>query len=1501
MENITSILKAYEQQETRRALGGIYALAGFDYQLRCYLAEFAEALTGQGSNLNEAGGIFLEALSDVARHGEKDQLVCIQVKRTLTSETLKDAAAEVLAIDRFLSKHYPNSRTQVKFEIIALQGNAAIQWNGIPTTHPARATIDELLRQDRLLPPRIEPDPWWRAIVAVWRHVNDPYAFLRFALDRALNRAPIATDAQRIRDDICERFTQSRRTSELPGQLLTSADFQPSEHPSPTLEVGREITLARLRDQQYMPRANRLDALYTKLLEQKDLSLHDLKSEARVFWLSGRSGVGKSVLLLQTLKRLVTDGWRVLWLKGQAELLEPALRTIADAPAEWRPDFIAIDDLYDRDARTRLDLGRLSEFIDERGQQAWPMILTCGPTDFADSFRENATHRGFDLHLDTVETITTHEAVEIKAWYSKRTGKSIPRGTAFSQAMQEDNGLFVSLAVELAHGDLKAFSARFSERIHLNNLDEALRLPLALNRLYLRTPYHWLTELDREKLATLNSDGDFSLLDAGEEGQIVRLTHPHLANTLYLALRKPANAMAYTNDLSAVFQRALKEHDQGLVFQLLRLFSGREKGLVLERLSIVDRPRLAQQCAQLWATEHTNLNLDADGLADVSTSWACWAVAVPSIRQTLGADLLTAAFKNLGAAYKVWTVCWEHLSHHYPNHHALFDWAAEHLTDQMKINHPTWSLVWEQCLQDDAERHHSWREIGLTWLQSSFRRPDWHFVWKKLLPERREPDWKNDTALLLGLRRLHANSDGSDWAFVLQDLYVFAIPHSPQARELTNLARLWLSGREDRAEWAHIWRALLEQHDALPETLSLSELLQLGATWLNGHEDRAEWAYIWRALLEQHNALPETLPFRELLQLGVTWLDGHEDRAEWAHIWRALLEQRDALPESLPFSELLQLGATWLDGHEDRAEWNYVWRALLEQHDALPETLSLSELLQLGATWLDGHEDRAEWNYVWQALLEQRDALPETLPFSELLQLGATWLDCHEDRAEWAHIWRALLEQRDALPEVLPLSELLQLGAAWLDGHEDRAEWAHIWQSLLEQRYELPQTLPFSGLLQLGATWLDGHEDRAEWAHIWQDLLEQRYALPDILPFSELLQRGATWLDGHEDRAEWAHIWRALLEQRDALPETLPFSELLHLGAMWLDGHKDETEEWSFVCEVLLERQFQSQNFLACAANWLNRSREKPEWPLLAAKFIVVAPQHPASVEFAVILAERIKACPNNAHWFKTVYLVADLMPLNTLPMKVNHWLQVLNMRRELPAWAEARRCLNDGLSVKGQITAPKGKNSFLVQLDIGLLAICDKTQIGLSVAKEKISDFFVLQLNPEKGLVLVGPDRPVKLEMGKSYEGVVKKQAIYGLFITINEIQGLLHKNQCPDWPNLMRKYQVGSHICVEVLELSEKGPVLRYAGPELTSDCEIEEITIGSTYDAYITGLQEYGIFLRIGSRSGLLHRSLLSPDVDILHHYTVGQCIAVQVVSIREGGKISFTLPTRQSSSH
>ncbi|MGE8362020.1 hypothetical protein, partial [Pseudomonas sp.] len=843
MGTLTSILAAYEREEPRRALGGIYALAGFDYQLRSYLAELAESLAGEGQAqaLDGAGRLFLEALSDLAKQAEGERLVCIQVKRTLTGETLKDAAAEVEAIDRFLKAQYPSLRDQVKFELVASKGDATLQWSDIQATHPARTIIDALIQEKRLLPPRIEPDPWWRAIVAVWKHLKDPYGFLRFALDRALSRAPTAADAQRIRDDICERFAQARQTQELPGELLSSADFRCVIQPSPWLEIGREITLARLRDQQYMPRSHRLEALYSTLLERKSLSQRDLKSEARVFWLSGRSGVGKSVLLLQTVERLVTEGWRVLWLKGQAELLEPALRAIAGAPSEWRPDFIAIDDLYDRDARGRLDLGRLGEFIDERGHQAWPMILTCGPAEFADSFKEDSAYRGFELHCETVETIAASEAAEIEAWYHERTGKAPKRGAAFAQASKDNDGLFVSLAVELAHGDLQAFAKRFAERVRVNGLDEALCLPLAMNRLYLRAPYDWLSENDREKLATLNGEGDFSLLEAGMERQIVRLTHPHLADALYRSLRKPANAEAFTNDLIAIFRRVLAERSTGLVSQLLRVFSAREEGLTSERLSILNRTRLARECAKLWASEHMRLALDADGSADASTSWACWVTTTPCIADVLGVDLLGKALTGLESAYKVWSGCWSRLAGSYPKHDELFAWAAEHLADPLKISHPNWSWDWEHCLQHDSGRRSVWHDMGLGWLKNHFHRPDWHFVWKKLLPDSRRPDWDTDPVLTLGLSRLRAESDGPDWAYVFQDLYALAQHSGRQVGDLAFLARTWLVGREERAEWTYVWRALLAQDKSLPKDMPLGELLRLGVEWLAGREDRAEW------------------------------------------------------------------------------------------------------------------------------------------------------------------------------------------------------------------------------------------------------------------------------------------------------------------------------------------------------------------------------------------------------------------------------------------------------------------------------------------------------------------------------------------------------------------------------------------------------------------------------------------------------------------------------------
>ncbi|WP_199103218.1 S1 RNA-binding domain-containing protein, partial [Aquitalea sp. ASV11] len=507
----------------------------------------------------------------------------------------------------------------------------------------------------------------------------------------------------------------------------------------------------------------------------------------------------------------------------------------------------------------------------------------------------------------------------------------------------------------------------------------------------------------------------------------------------------------------------------------------------------------------------------------------------------------------------------------------------------------------------------------------------------------------------------------------------------------------------------------------------------------------------------------------------------------------------------------------------------------------------------------------------------------------ELLRLGAQWLAGREDRAEWNYVWQALLAQREALPEGLTFGELLRLGAQWLAGREDRAEWNYVWQALLAQREALPEGLTFGDLLRLGAQWLAGREDRAEWAHVWNDLLAQRDALPEGLTLGDLLRLGAQWLAGREDRAEWAHVWQDLLAQRDALPEGLTLSELLRLGAQWLAGRED-TEEWGFICEALLDQQFQADAFIERAAAWLKHTGAKPEWPLLAAKFIVAAPLHAASAEFARDLVARIKACANNSHWFKTANLVGALPTKIEFQSEVRDWLQTLHARKELPAWAEARRCRDEGLPVEGRVIAVHDKGT-TVELDIGLVAVWPSDRDGIQRTKGLERSFFVRQLVPDKDRVIVCTEKPVTLQVNQIYQGCVVKQQKFGLLVNVAGQTGLLHQSHCHDWASLARAFPVGSQINVEILAFNDKGPVLRYAGSKLNAE---PGLAVGDIYDACVTGLQNYGVFLRVGAYSGLLHISQLPPNTDIPKQYSLGQQLAVQVIHIQGDGKISFALP-------
>jgi len=535
------------------------------------------------------------------------------------------------------------------------------------------------------------------------------------------------------------------------------------------------------------------------------------------------------------------------------------------------------------------------------------------------------------------------------------------QGDAFAQA-RNGQGLFVSMASELEFGDLREFAARFCDRVSAVALRDPLRPMLALNRLYLRAPYRWLGDSDRESLEVLNRDGDFSLLELLPGNALVRLTHPHLSDAIYRALVKPATPLAFANDLASAFERALDEGDDALAARLLRTFSASDRSLVADRLVDVNMPALAKRCVAKWRTLPPGGNRRIQ--SDMAISWACW----PAARASLGCsadDLVQVALDTMGQwrdsdpRQSHWPAFWWRLWRAHPNTESLAVWAVQRIVSDEGLKLPQWSRIWETLAEWDPSKEGVTPEmagVAERWLSCNHDRADWHFVWKKLT---RKGATALETARRLAAAELELPA-APCWAFVFQDMLAHATnsANEAEARALVTQGCSWLTGREDRAEWSYVWGALLERTLLLPQTVDERALVAQGCSWLTGREDRAEWSHVWLALLERILLLPQTVDERALVAQGCSWLTGREDRAEWAFLWRALLERTLLLPQTVDERALVAQGCSWLTGREDRSDWLPVFQALLERRMVLPEGDGISLQVQ-ALNLLAGLRDRS--------------------------------------------------------------------------------------------------------------------------------------------------------------------------------------------------------------------------------------------------------------------------------------------------------------------------------------------------------------------------------------------------------------------------------------------------------------------------------------------------------------------------------------------------------------
>jgi hypothetical protein len=493
MRTVTEVLRLYDQENRSRSRGGLYAISGFAFQVYAYLADYAALLvkadeTGaedRPDDQSQPGFVDFESLSDYLIKKDRgdyveegDSVVCVQAKRTLTRETLSKAAEEFVAIDRFLEAHAPERRPSVRFEVVAAKGklgdpasgktrgwpsqgkpSGVACWEAVTLSERALAQdrraqerLDTIRREGRLLPPRIDPDPWWRLIGTVFHELKDPFGFAYEATALCLERGLTPDGAGALRVDISRLFTSLRRDREPAiGQVMRASDFEPLKDQSKAVVVGQIPTPRHLRDGCFMRRDEHLGAALGSLDQVLDRRLAAVDPRVHTLWVTGRSGGGKSVLLLHLMRELVIEREaRVIWLKDSSSSLIPLLeswrgsrerergraypRATGSQETPYRdsePIFVFVDDFYSPDKRSRIPLPELRTLVRHDDQEThWPVLVTCGPPEQHSALTRDHGDCGLKVNPWTLPPATREEGENLKTWFTRRTGRTPKTGDA---------------------------------------------------------------------------------------------------------------------------------------------------------------------------------------------------------------------------------------------------------------------------------------------------------------------------------------------------------------------------------------------------------------------------------------------------------------------------------------------------------------------------------------------------------------------------------------------------------------------------------------------------------------------------------------------------------------------------------------------------------------------------------------------------------------------------------------------------------------------------------------------------------------------------------------------------------------------------------------------------------------------------------------------------------------------------------------------------------------
>lgn len=1137
--DLQRLSSAWSQKYPKQAEGGESALMGFAFQCQAVLLASVRAWLESTLQADDDPMAFCEVLSDLAVRKDDGVLVVSQLKYTQSSGMVISALGDLFRIDQVAVSDTPDLLPKLRFRILSARPHLKSVQGTIDDWAPKGVALNDpaLVAFKGRLVAEIQDDPEGEllALLANKLHAQRPLTTSRawqgdLLAASLIGKSAFEQVALRIWNDL-RAMKEALRHRPADIVAWTAADRAPEDVARGRVLIGQQPGMRNLREGYFAPREALTQRLAARAAEWIDAQGAEEDDTLRLplFWIGGRSGTGKSVMLLQLLARLHEQGHVSILLPSSVRQLPAAIAWARELGGPGRRVLIGIDDPH-APADQGDALGMWSKALDElhaarQSGEAWaiPLILCCGPTEQAEQLGAEMTD-GVSVHIEALPDETPADIAELREWYRQRTGKEPP-------PVGDDNVLLVQLFFEWrTKTGIGAFASRLQDRIRRRDpsgtLETALAHILAINRLYCGANRlaieASLSDTMLDALDRLRANGH--LEDDPSVGRPgLWLGHPHLAEAVYAHWFPPDRSKRQRVGhlkaavLGALHHGTTPSGQTGPLWAISRAIGplGR-RGDVAERLN-------EDEAVQVLTEVHAEVRAAGEIGWSHLPAWVQLDACLPTLK--LKPRPIAVAMQRLaiasGTETGLWLTCRKLLEHSRTLEPAARPDAVIEAILALLDRLPEWR-DWSSVAEDVIAHTGSVQVLRRieAWLPSRLPRP----APQRLLARALVLAGPGETSLhRLALESLASAKVTDGWCAigsVLLDadwsrpavLDWMAVRHK-QLKMAPLLLKL-IELREPRAlTWALAWTG---QHHRRPVANRMLEAL-----CDRSKDDRViPWALAWLEAGHPHSTLLlsrliEIDPHRTR-DVGMRWLERTPMAARaWSFGWEAMWRRwtRDTALKDVAFDWLARVPI-------EHPAWNFFLRRLIDHYP------TDDALWAKGLEWLQATPcGDSNWPGVLQVMCESRDDASDLNPQS------LRWLSQRGDDPQWSFLWHQAWDMG------ADRTVLIGLGAAWLESAPASVEtWFHLWRVLWKAR---------PGDVDLAAkaiAWLADvcPPDAGFWASVWLYVRREKAVEP-------LRGMALAWLRAAaSDEYHWPNVWRALW---DGDPGDV---ELIQRGNAWL-------------------------------------------------------------------------------------------------------------------------------------------------------------------------------------------------------------------------------------------------------------------------------------------------------------------------------------------------------------